>query len=269
MQPAPDPITLSTAAPSWMPQLVLDMGRPAFHASLLQGLHDSVGAAHISQLRYERDGRIGDARCASLVDQSMIERTTDTYVNRLHQRDPNYALVRASGRRPAPGVQLITVPREDIHDAEYRRLLFDRPGFACKVSLISTRDDATCYINLYFSRPVSAQVTALLLHNAPMLVALAQRHGELASQEAAAELPAEFLALSTREREVAELLWQGLSAKEVARALGLSPTTVLTYKTRLFEKVRVATLKEFLLKAPARQSLPASAGTAAGAFRAR
>lgn len=256
MPQAHDLITPHMAAPPWMPQLVLDMGRPAFHATLLQGLHDSVGADHISQLRYERDGRIGDARCASLVDQSMIERTTDTYVNRLHQRDPNYALVRASGQQPAPGVQLITVPREDIHDAEYRRLLFDRPGFASKVSLISTRGDATCYINLYFSRPVSAQGASLLLHNSPMLVALAQRHSELAGQNAGAELPSEFRTLSAREREVAELLWQGLSAKEVARALGLSPTTVLTYKTRLFEKVRVATLKEFLLKAPARQAPP-------------
>lgn len=261
MPQADDPLMPSLAIPPWMPQLVLDMGRPAFHATLLQGLHDSVGADHISQLRYDRDGRIGDARCASLVDQSMIEWTTDTYVNRLHQRDPNYALVRAAGRQPAPGVQLITVPREDIHDAEYRRLLFDRPGFASKVSLISTRGEATCYINLYFSRPVSARGTFLLQHSSLMLVALAQRHSELATQDAGAALPAEFHTLSAREREVAELLWQGLSAKEAARALKLSPTTVLTYKARLFEKVRVATLKEFLLKAPVRQARPAAAQT--------
>jgi DNA-binding NarL/FixJ family response regulator len=56
--------------------------------------------------------------------------------------------------------------------------------------------------------------------------------------------------LSFREIQVANLLRQGHTAKEVGRALGLSPTTVVTYKNRIFKKSKVASLKEFLIKAP-------------------
>lgn len=45
--------------------------------------------------------------------------------------------------------------------------------------------------------------------------------------------------LSEREREVARLVAQGLTDKEIARALGVSPTTVRTYVERLFDKLGI------------------------------
>ena len=42
--------------------------------------------------------------------------------------------------------------------------------------------------------------------------------------------------LSPREREVADAVARGLTDKQIARALGLSPTSVRTYLNRLFEK---------------------------------
>ena len=56
---------------------------------------------------------------------------------------------------------------EGIPDAEYRRLLFERPGFASKISVIGARDDGVCYINLYFSRRHGAGVEDLLRGCAP------------------------------------------------------------------------------------------------------
>ncbi|RIX85306.1 LuxR C-terminal-related transcriptional regulator [Acidovorax cavernicola] len=247
------------AAPTrdtWTPQAVLNLGRPMFHAMLLRGLHDVAGVDHLSHLRYDRTGRIGYARCASLVDQSMIEWTTDAYVNRLYQRDPNYERVCEATREPASDVQLVTVSPESIRDTEYRQQLFEKPGFASKVSVFGTWGENICYVNLYFSRAVSGRTSALLHYCAPLLIALAQRHDELATEQPASlSAPLSDLDhLSARERQVAELLWQGHTAKETARALNLSPTTVLTYKSRLFEKAKVANLKEFLLKAPSRST---------------
>ena len=57
--------------------------------------------------------------------------------------------------------------------------------------------------------------------------------------------------LSEREVQVADLLRQGRTAKEVGRELGLSPTTVVTYKNRIFKKRNVTSLKGFLIQAPA------------------
>jgi len=48
-----------------------------------------------------------------------------------------------------------------------------------------------------------------------------------------------FDALSPRELEVAMLLIQGLRQEDIARRLSLSPKTVNTHKSRLFQKVNV------------------------------
>jgi DNA-binding CsgD family transcriptional regulator len=48
------------------------------------------------------------------------------------------------------------------------------------------------------------------------------------------------LGITGREREVLQLLADGRSNKEIARSLGLSPNTVKTHVTRLFEKLRVS-----------------------------
>lgn len=48
-----------------------------------------------------------------------------------------------------------------------------------------------------------------------------------------------FAGLSTRELEVAMMLAQGLSAKQIGQRLKLSDKTVATYKYRLFEKLAI------------------------------
>lgn len=52
--------------------------------------------------------------------------------------------------------------------------------------------------------------------------------------------------LTAREREVLELAAQGLHAKEIAAALGISPRTVEVHKTRLMEKLRVRNVAELV-----------------------
>lgn len=52
--------------------------------------------------------------------------------------------------------------------------------------------------------------------------------------------------LTAREREVLELAAQGLHAKEIAAALGISPRTVEVHKTRLMEKLGVRNVAELV-----------------------
>ena len=47
------------------------------------------------------------------------------------------------------------------------------------------------------------------------------------------------LGLTARECEILELLASGMSVKELARALGISPNTVKTHVARLYEKLGV------------------------------
>lgn len=57
------------------------------------------------------------------------------------------------------------------------------------------------------------------------------------------------LGISPREREVLELLAAGLSNKEIADKLHVSPHTVKTHVARLFEKLEARRRTEAILKA--------------------
>jgi RNA polymerase sigma factor (sigma-70 family) len=67
-----------------------------------------------------------------------------------------------------------------------------------------------------------------------------QRHG---SRRADAE---KLGRLTAREREVLEQAAQGLHAKEIAAALGISPRTVEVHKTRIMEKLGVRNVAELV-----------------------
>jgi DNA-binding NarL/FixJ family response regulator len=55
--------------------------------------------------------------------------------------------------------------------------------------------------------------------------------------------------LSKRELTIAQLLAQGKSFDEIARQLNIEPSTIRTYKGRIFQKMEVTSLHEFLAKA--------------------
>ena len=48
--------------------------------------------------------------------------------------------------------------------------------------------------------------------------------------------------LTVRERQVMELIVTGLSNREIAKTLGISPRTVEVHKYRIMEKLRVENL---------------------------
>lgn len=253
---------------AWLGHCVADIGRPGFHARLLQGIHSVLGADHFSHLSYDHRGRIRHAAAASVCDQRLIDSTTDIYVNHLYQRDPNYPLVRdnapeASGQ--APDLRLLRMSPTSIGDTEYRRVLFDEPGFTGKVSLLGQWDDRSCYLNFYFSRvPLDmGRASTLLGQYGSTLMGLACRHDELAfpgdEEEAAAGRDA-WSALSPRERSTAQLLMDGCTAKEIGRTMALSPATIVTYKERIFAKLGVGSLREFLALGRPPERRPASMG---------
>jgi DNA-binding CsgD family transcriptional regulator len=64
------------------------------------------------------------------------------------------------------------------------------------------------------------------------------------------------LGISARECDVLDLLASGAANKVIARRLGISPNTVKTHVSRLFEKLEAANRTEAIHKARALQLLP-------------
>ena len=62
-------------------------------------------------------------------------------------------------------------------------------------------------------------------------------------------LAQETLGISDRELEVLELLAAGRSNKEIARRLDVSPNTVKTHVTKLFDKLQARRRTEAILRA--------------------
>ena len=55
--------------------------------------------------------------------------------------------------------------------------------------------------------------------------------------------------LSKRELSIAQLLANGRSFEEISAQLNIEPSTIRTYKARIYQKLDVTTLHEFLVKA--------------------
>lgn len=74
-----------------------------------------------------------------------------------------------------------------------------------------------------------------------------RRHVKSRQRHAAdAQARQRYGALSEREREVLGLIIEGLTNKEIARALDLSPRTVETHRANLFDKLAVPTLAQLI-----------------------
>jgi DNA-binding NarL/FixJ family response regulator len=96
----------------------------------------------------------------------------------------------------------------------------------------------------YLTKPISPEAVIARLDG----VMLKRRELKVKSSPLAA-LGAEDLArLSQRERQVAELLAGGKTAKDVAAALGLSANTVRNHVKSIFAKLRVHSQVELLIK---------------------
>jgi DNA-binding NarL/FixJ family response regulator len=72
-------------------------------------------------------------------------------------------------------------------------------------------------------------------------VYLSDRMAPFYTNGRSSELADPFTALSDREMRVAQDIVSGFGVKEIAQRLNISPSTVATYKSRLFDKLGVST----------------------------
>jgi two-component system response regulator FixJ len=79
--------------------------------------------------------------------------------------------------------------------------------------------------------------------------AIAQYRRSLADQEELITVRSRYLSLSQRQQQVVDLAVQGLSSKEIALRLGLSPRTVEHYREYAMERMRADSLADLVAMA--------------------
>jgi len=142
----------------------------------------------------------------------------------------------------------------DIHDADYRRECYQRGGISERLTLFDADcgDSTTVSVSGYRSAsrgPTTSEIAQRIENAAPILVAALRRHNELLERAAHVVLVpsrsvvlqrAREWGLSAREAEVAAGLATGQSQADIAKSSGLALTSVITYRRRAYQKLKVS-----------------------------
>jgi DNA-binding CsgD family transcriptional regulator len=222
--------------------LVEQAGSAAFMPALLGFCRAVTGASDCSvQLR-----RGGEPELAGAVSNagSRSHELFDWYLGGgFHRVEPSLQFTTGTPAR----LWLHALGRQDLPDSRWRER-YRHVGLDQRVSLLVALDTGWAFVNGYRAPGSEVALDDALRHlgdAAPVLGAALRRHVAAAApvapmaSAAAARWAALAARLSAREREVVDAVLGGATAKECARQLGLSPTSVATYRQRAFEKLEI------------------------------
>jgi DNA-binding NarL/FixJ family response regulator len=177
-------------------------------------------------LRYARDIEVaGEAGSAQEAMVAMLARDFDVVLMDIGLPDKNglELLKQIKAERPNLAVLMFSMYAEDIYAV--RALKLGAAGYLTKNSPVETVVAAVRKVasgGRYFSEALTEQLASMV----------GQKHLQA------------HQALSNRELEVMKLIAGGESLISIGQRLGLSPSTVTTYRARILEKMRLSSNAE-------------------------
>jgi FixJ family two-component response regulator len=145
------------------------------------------------------------------------------------------------------GCVLTDLQMPEMNGLDLQRALLEREIGIPVVVLTAHGDVQTTRLAMksgafdFLEKPVNDEVLLDVLNNAMREDAL--RHGAHSAENAARS---RLSRLTPREREVLDLLVEGLSQRDIAGRLAISPRTVEVYKARMMEKLQCRSLAELI-----------------------
>lgn len=158
-------------------------------------------------------------------------------------------------RRRSNGLSLLRTTETEIHDSDYRRDCYQSGGISERLTLFDASGPAVS-VSGYRTvgrPPMTSQAVKRVEDAAPTLVAALRRHHELTERAAQVVVSpsrgallqwARECGLSEREAEVAAGLATGQSQLDIASRCGLALNSVITYRRRAYQKLKVADRRE-------------------------
>lgn len=245
MQLWPMPTTGAGVAPA---MLVQHLGEPGFARAALEAVHQAgVPAASWAVYQVQPQQPPVMHVSASLGVADTTGACFQAYRDGLYRADRSFDGV------PRNGCGVLRMQADDVPNPAHRDAIYRRHGMRERLSVVQRQADGSLLaVNFYshdhqgcFPAGATEGVAAL----APVLLAAVQRHVQwrpaVATAAAAAgptlrqRLQQQAPALTGRELDVCERLLQGLSYDGVAADLGLSLSTVKTYRARAFARLDI------------------------------
>jgi DNA-binding CsgD family transcriptional regulator len=227
----------SAPATRMLGTLVQHVGEERFFGALMAFCQEALGATDGSLLVHR--GAEPELAGAMSVAGSRSRELGDWYMRgAIYRVEPSVEVA----RRSAAKVLLHSLRKSELPDSRWRDR-YDAVGLDERVSLLVALDDGWAFVNAY--RPPNCGVSMegaiqAFGEQAPVLAAAVRRHLELARRAATPEATAPHgTPLSAREQQVVDAILAGASTKVCARMLGLSPTSVATYRQRAFDKLGI------------------------------
>ena len=230
--------------------------RAALAGALLSLVRTQVQAHHCSVLSFEGDRSPRLISGASLQHQWHVFNIASAYARDFYRKD---GLQRLIGNYPAsfeaPPIVVFRQSASDIDDAAYRAECYECIHIVDRLSvLVRVGRSQSLVVNFY--RDQSAGLfgekdLAVFIGLAILVANCAVRHYTLDIDNESSfrgtvtdELTDLCPQLTLREREVLQRILDGATTERIADDLHIRPTTVITYRSRAYEKMGVASRRE-------------------------
>ncbi len=229
------------------------VGTPDFEASIRQLL---ARCANVGE--YIAFIRKSDEKTPSIVmaasENGDSSRRAEAYRDRYFRYDPINRLL--DGTTPG-GIYLARVRSDEILQSDYRQTCYTRPGFQEKVSIASNDRDFPVVLSLFPKEPNVdfepdevdrlANIAQIILSgikiHSRMTTKLTRNHRPTA-EEIEVRLRATFPGLSNREIAVCARSLLGTTAEGIAFDLGIKQTSVLTYRRRAYDRLKISSVHQ-------------------------
>lgn len=198
--------------------------------------------------RYRNPELISAATCAG---PNIARETASPYIHQFFRKDEiQDIIVRRSGIAPNGNIFVHRQSQDDISDSDYRSACYSDVNIKERIAnLIRVRHDTWLSVNLYrdvadgpfFSGEIEAirNLSSLFAHAAARHYLINGDGRRGARNFVTDELARRGQSLTVREREVALRILDGQTTKVIAEDLAISPSTVVTYRGRAYEKLGV------------------------------
>jgi DNA-binding CsgD family transcriptional regulator len=244
-------LSVRTGSPAHLAARVIPaIGRPEFPSLMLSVYGELAGCELCSAFSWEpeRGPTLLFAAGEHPRGSGFALSASQAYTQKYWQSDAALGRDRLHDR---PGLSFVRTTAADIRDADYRRDCYQSGGIRERLTLFDARFPAIS-VSGYRSDargPTAAPVARWMADAGPTLLAAVRRHHELLelarqtvlspSLEAVVQW-ARKRGLSAREAEVVAGLTLGQTQAEIAGYVGLSVNSVVTYRRRAYQKLKVA-----------------------------